>query len=136
MKRWLTSSSGPWSAVGLLVRDPATTNTGQKNWLMYKVGYQCNNGVQAAPVGTERKSTFNGQSLLRYGDGSHRARLRICRMDDTFRLFRMFEGQSEWQEARSNPGEKCGPGLTTGFARRTLCSTEGDSIRTAQSVRH
>jgi len=85
-----------FNSAGFMVRDPDSI-TGDQDWLMYNVGYQC------GFVGTEGKTTENSSSVLTLipTAGRFSGRLAVCRAGSSFRMFRYLDGETGWTETNA-----------------------------------
>lgn len=119
-----------FNSAGLLARDPASV-TGSENWIMYNVGFQSS----VERVATERKSTVDSASALFFRDGFHSGRLAICRLGDTFRMFRRLDNENAWSEepepfVRSDLPDRLQVGITAnGFSAPPDITAEFDYVR-------
>lgn len=127
---------GSYNSNGLVVRD-ASGSQGTMRWLMY------NFGQQESFYGTEAKSTvpdwggFHVQRLAGFDsrstfwltplpEGVVEARLRICRVGDEFRFFKLLPGSDSWEEERHAAGTVV---LGNGAERPTEGVEDGGVIR-------
>ena len=86
-------ATGQFNSAGFLARDPASDAPGgSENYIMLNLGFQIND------LSTEAKTTINSSSVLTLtsANGAHRGRLLLCRLDDTFYLYRHLDNESDW----------------------------------------
>jgi hypothetical protein len=89
---------GTFSAGGLLVRDPAAAAPGNESWIMYNIGMQT--GAAAREAKTTRKGAPDSLSTLYLipTGGVLTAKLRVCRIGATFRMYHRMPNESAFVE--------------------------------------
>ncbi|MGB1242735.1 MAG: hypothetical protein ACPG49_09445, partial [Chitinophagales bacterium] len=71
-----------YNAAGIIARNPDTEDN--ENYVITNLGFQSyENGI-----GTETKTTLNGESTLYLNPDSSRAEIRMCRVGDMFRTYK------------------------------------------------
>lgn len=71
-----------FNAAGIMARNPNTE--GNENYVITNLGFQS----YANGIGTETKTTVNGQSTLYLNPDSSRAEIRMCRVGDMIRTYK------------------------------------------------
>jgi hypothetical protein len=126
-------------AAGIMARDPSSDG-GDESWVMYDLGRQ--NAITAR--GTRSANTAGSNTsftLTASQNDATSGELIMCRLGDTFHLFRKLEGQTDWTETQTldrgdlpqtmqvgvaaNAGYAANPDLraTFDFARFTVPTT-------------
>lgn len=97
--------TGAFNSAGVVVRDPASpsrTISGQQSWIMYNIGWQLDSFAREAKT-TRRGGSSPSLSTLYLNKtpaGVFSARLRICRIGSSFRLYHLHPTETTWTEER------------------------------------
>ena len=81
----------PFNSAGLMARNPASAS-GPENYVMYNVGFQRDD----VGVATEAKDTRDSVSELTFRNGFHSGVLVICRIGQTFEMWRRLDDEANW----------------------------------------
>jgi hypothetical protein len=94
-----TVPTGSFHAAGIMARDPAS-GMGTESWIMYDLGRQ--NAV--TPRGTRAANTAvddTSQQLTASTGDVTSGELVMCRLGDSFHLFRRLDGEATWTETNT-----------------------------------
>ena len=85
--------TGQYQSAGLIARDPAG-DTGNEDHVFYSLGHETN----ASGVGTDMRTTDNGNSTLNFmsSAGVNSGQLALCRVGDAFTSYRRLDGDAGW----------------------------------------
>ncbi|NVJ60992.1 MAG: hypothetical protein HWE27_11410 [Gammaproteobacteria bacterium] len=86
----LSAPASNYNAAGVMVRSPLSNNTISEDWLMVVVGRQ------GGWLGSLAESTNNSTTQIISNVGAIDGEVRICRIDNTFRLYRQMDNEQSW----------------------------------------
>lgn len=92
--------TGTYNSAGFVVRDPASFQPDNENWLMYNHGAQVFSPSAGHSLATETKTTVESTSVLTLRPTmtptSNAGQLALCRRGNLFHMFKWMDDEADW----------------------------------------